>query len=323
MKSESYEVLLQILREYKIELVEIEKKITANELKIKEASYFADSILNKDDENTRLFSPRSTEDVCKKELSRTKQEIVSYELENKRLNQEKKVIQSKIERIEFIFSREEKSFHNALNLQEEDRARIARDLHDISLQNVTHLIHKIELASMYIDKDSLRAKLELSVVNKNIKTIINEMRNIIFDLRPMSFDDLGLKAALERLLAVINTNNMYEIETDIDEISCETDIILVSIYRTVNECITNIKKHADATKIIFSCKRIDNNCNIVIEDNGKGFTIEEAEQKKKDKHFGISLINERIELLDGTFEINSIPNVGTKIIINIPLENGE
>lgn len=80
-------------------------------------------------------------------------------------------------------------------VQEEERQRIARDLHDTSLQNLTHLIHKIELSSLYIDKDPIQAKLELSIVEKSLRKTIEEIRNIIYDLRPMSFDDLGLKNA--------------------------------------------------------------------------------------------------------------------------------
>ena len=73
---------------------------------------------------------------------------------------------------------EEKDLSNlmALSIQEEDRQRIARELHDTSLQNLAHLIHKIELSSLYIDQDPVRAKLELSAVNKNLREIIEEIR---------------------------------------------------------------------------------------------------------------------------------------------------
>lgn len=81
-------------------------------------------------------------------------------------------------------------------IQELDRRRIARDLHDTSLQNLSHLIHKLELVSMYMDKDMIRAKLELASVSKNINHIIDEIRMVIYDLRPMVFDDLGLKMRL-------------------------------------------------------------------------------------------------------------------------------
>lgn len=203
-----------------------------------------------------------------------------------------------------------------LKIQEEDRQRIARDLHDTSLQNLAHLIHKIELSSMYIDKDPIRAKLELSVVNKNLKEIIDEIRNTIFDLRPMSFDDLGLKATFERMICNINEDLVFKVETDIDDISCDNDIVLATIYRVVQECFSNAIKHSGGTKIIFNCKCIGHVCVIDMIDDGRGFTDEDM---KKDKHFGISVMKERVNLLGGTIIIDSQKNIGTSIKIEIPL----
>lgn len=113
------------------------------------------------------------------------------------------------------------------------------------------MIHKIELSSLYIDQDPIKAKLELSLVNQVLKKTIDEIRNIIFDLRPMTFDDLGFKAAVERLLLNINENQKYFMETDIDDVSCENNLILVTLYRVIQECLNNIDKHAEAEKIIF------------------------------------------------------------------------
>ncbi len=208
---------------------------------------------------------------------------------------------------------------SVLNIQEEDRQRIARDLHDVSLQNLAHLVHKIELCGMYIDSDPIKAKLELAVVGKNLREVIDEIRNIIFDLRPMSFDDLGLKFAFEQMIEKFNDNRVYEIKCDIDNISCDNEIILVGIYRVVQECFNNIKKHSKADMISFSCKSNDDFCIIDIEDNGDGFTKEEVEYKKDNKHFGICVMKERICLLGGTIHIDSIKEKGTHIHIEVPL----
>lgn len=205
-----------------------------------------------------------------------------------------------------------------LNIQEEDRQRIARDLHDTSLQNLAHLVHKIELSSMYIDVDPLKAKLELAVISKNLKAVIDEIRNTIFDLRPMSFDDLGLKPAFEELIEKVNENYSYEIEMDIDNVSCENDLILATIFRVVQECFINIRKHSKADKIIFSCKKRNDLCIIDIEDDGDGFTKEEIENKKS-KHFGMSVMEERISLLGGDISIDSKKEKGTHIHMEVPL----
>ncbi len=204
-----------------------------------------------------------------------------------------------------------------LKMQENDRQRIARDLHDISLQNLTHLIHKIELSSMYIDKDPIQAKLELSVVNKRLRETIDEIRSVIFDLRPMTFDDLGLKTALECLLSNLNEDaGPYHITSDIDNVSCENNIVLVSIYHLAKEGLENIKKHAHASKIVFVCKEEGGNCILNIEDNGSGFNYLPQDG---DRHFGILLMKERVKFLSGQIDISS-DNSGTKIHIMIPLE---
>lgn len=209
---------------------------------------------------------------------------------------------------------------SVISLQEEDRQRIARDLHDTSLQNLTHLVHKIELAGLYIDQDPVKAKLELAVIRQNIKSIIDEIRNTIFDLRPMTFDDLGLKAAFERLILLFNENHLYEMEVEIEEVSCDTRLVLLTIYRVIQECFTNIKKYSNATKVTFHCHQKENLIVIDVTDNGKGFSVEEVEARTDMyMHFGISVMKERIKLLGGKIQITSEVGVGTEVHIEVPV----
>ena len=205
-----------------------------------------------------------------------------------------------------------------MNIQEEDRQRISRDLHDTSLQNLAHILHKIELSSLVIDQDPVKAKIELSVVIQNLRDVIDEIRNTIFDLRPMTFDDLGLKPALERFLEVINENQKYHIDAKLDDVSCENKLVLVSIYRVIQECFVNITKHAKADKIIFHCTQEDDVCKIRIEDDGVGFSYDELNQRCG-KHFGVGVMKERVILLGGKITVDSKKDIGTKIDIEIPL----
>lgn len=209
---------------------------------------------------------------------------------------------------------------SVISLQEEDRQRIARDLHDTSLQNLTHLVHKIELAGLYIDQDPVKAKLEVAVIRQNIKSVIDEIRNTIFDLRPMTFDDLGLKAAFERLILLFNENHLYEMEVEIEEVSCDTRLVLLTIYRVIQECFTNIKKYSNATKVTFHCHQKENLVVIDVTDNGKGFSVEEVEARTDMyMHFGISVMKERIKLLGGKIQITSEVGVGTEVHIEVPV----
>lgn len=205
-----------------------------------------------------------------------------------------------------------------LEILEKDRQRIANDLHDTSLQNLTYLMHKIELAGMMIDQDPMKAKLELAVINKKLRSTINDIRNIIFGLHPMTFDDLGLKASFERLISVINEDMQFEIDAKIDEISCENTFVLVNVFRAVQECFANIKKHSAADKIIFRCYQENDICVIYIEDNGVGFDSSMIDNKDN-THFGLSLIRERVQFVKGDISLESEIGKGTKITIKVPL----
>lgn len=210
-----------------------------------------------------------------------------------------------------------------LDIQEKERQRIARDLHDSSLQNLAHLVHKIELSSLYIDKDPVKAKLELASVNMNLKNIIQDIRNTIFDLRPMTFDDLGLKESFERLIYTLKEDSNMDIDYSIEQINCSNSLILMTIYRIVEECINNAIKHSGGTKVVFKLKRDKkNNCSVIISDNGRSFDIEKV-LSAQDRHFGLCILKERVELLSGNMEIISNIEEGTTIKILIPLFDEE
>ena len=322
MNLNDFEELYLVLQEMRQEQAALQKQIDENQVKIKEADYYIQSILEKEDKDFKVFSPRDAMSLHKEEIERIKTEQLSCKEQLTVLCDKYGRITSYIEQLENLLRRQKECAQNnltVLNIQEEDRQRIARELHDTSLQNLAHLVHKIELSMMLIDQDPVRVKLELAVVKKNLRSVIDEIRNIVYNIRPMTFDDLGLKAALERLIAVINENMQYQIDMDIDDVSCENNLFTVSVYRVIQECLLNIKKHAEADKIFLHCKQKDNLFIIDIEDNGKGFSEESISNTDK-KHFGISIMKERVSLLSGMININSKLNCGTKVHIEIPFE---
>ncbi len=328
MNHSNCEMITELLREMQEEYDTLQTQIDEYLVKMKELDYYIQSFYSKEDEDFKIFSPRNAEDIYRDEISKANEDKDVLQQELNRLYHEQNLLRNRIEKLRKVIN-DEKGFHadtgtrqqnfSILNIQEEDRQRIARDLHDTSLQNLAHLVHKIELSGMFIDQDPLRAKIELAVISKNLKAVIEEIRNTIFDLRPMSFDDLGLKSAFEQLLQKINSNHLYEIDADIEDVSCENDLVLATIYRAVQECLNNTVKHAEATKIVFRCKEGENICVIDIEDNGIGFTMDEMLSKQQDRHFGITLLKERISLLGGKVSIDSVKEEGTHIHIEVPL----
>lgn len=333
-------ILVDLKEQFLSEREDMQKLLDENLTKIQEIEEYLDSIYNNEDSNFKIFSPRSAENLYKENIDNSISKKHKLEIQNrdyyKRINQLNRYL-SAMDKLESENTADnndstvtisetemydvEKSL-KILDIQEKERQRIARDLHDSSLQNLAHLVHKIELSSMFIDQDPLRAKLELAAVNKNLKTIIDDIRNTIFNMRPMTFDDLGLKDCFERLFVNLKTSYPdFDFTSDIQEVTSKNDLILMTIYRVVQECCLNAIKHSNGNKIFVSLKKTEFNCVITIKDNGTGFNVLEAFEKNE-KHYGLSIIRERVQLIGGKIEFDSNKN-GTEISIVIPLNKIE
>lgn len=317
MNLEGYNVLNTIVREFRYELTELENEIQYNLRCMKETDVFVRSLLDSQSVDFKIFSPRNVEYTHKDEIEKSSDIKQRCEQRNKELTARRDVLMEHVRQLESILEQKDHNDLILMNIQEEDRQRIARDLHDTSLQNLAHLTHKIELSSLYIDQDPVKAKLELSLVNKILRETIEEIRNTIYDLRSMTFDDLGLKTAFERLLDNLNDSGKYTIKSEIDNVSCDNELVLVFIYRVVQECLNNINKHAEAKEICFICSNETDRCVIEISDDGKGF---DKDVSVSGKHFGLSLMKERIGMLNGKIDISSQIGIGTKVHIEVPLK---
>lgn len=322
MYIEDYRDLQIILQEVRQELHELNEDMKYHLECIKQDDIFVRSFTDGESEDFKIFSPRRAEDIHKNEIERAVSDRENHRKKYDSLLAKSDILQERAKKIEKILEYKKNDL-SILNLLENDRKRIAGELHDSSLQNLTHLVHKIELCSLYMDQDLVKAKLELSVITKILKNTIDEIRNTIFDLRPMTFDDLGFKAAIERLLLCKNESGKYEIEQEIEDVSCENDMFLLSVYRIIQECLNNIEKHSMAEKIWISCKNINDRYVIRIRDNGKGFDLSDI---AKERHYGILMMRERVELLKGTIQFTSRESdgedggeSGTEVHIEIPM----
>lgn len=319
----SYDVIQAMYDDLKKEQMRRLSELDEKKIEIDAIDTYLNSLLNKEESDMKVFLPRKVETVYADviEQNRQKKERLISEcdeienqlcLENNRIDQLEKVLAEK----SFMLHVKQLSI---LDAQEKERQRIARDLHDTSLQNLTHLVHKVELSSLYIDEDPVKAKLELATVCKGIRKVIEEIRNSIFDLRPMSFDDLGMKETIEKMLFLLNQEKQFHIIEDIDSINMQqsapaAQILFLSIYRIIQECVQNSLKHSGGNEITVKLKEKDQSYKIFIRDNGTGFDINEA--VKKERHFGLSVIRERVYFLGGTINIDA--QDGTSIEIEIP-----
>lgn len=312
------------LNEMYIALMEAEdslnRELKRNLSRISEIDAYLQLLHDQEEEDFKFFSPRNVEEIHKESIAIQKEEKKKLEEENRGLYSKLNKVAGFAKGLQRAMDADT-SFNKLeiLDVQEKERQRIARDLHDTSLQNLTHLVHKLELASIYMDRDIVQAKLELATISKSLKTVIDDIRNTIFDLRPMSFDDLGLKEAFERLFTVLKENNKsIDFDTDIGAITCENELVRIAIYRIVQEACGNAIEHSGGNRIKVRITEEEKSCKIVVEDNGKGFTAEDLSDKDN-KNFGVAIMRERVNLLDGKINFYSVLGGGTEIKIEIPL----
>ena len=322
MDSSNYEIIQEMYNELKKEQTSRLSVLHEKKNSIAEIDIYLNSLLNKEESDVQVFLPRKVEDVYRDVIEKFElQKKVLFD-ECDELEKQLHLDENRMRKLEKILS-DTSMLHvkqfSILDAQEKERQRIARDLHDTSLQNLIHLVHKVELSSLYIDEDPVKARLELATIEKGIREVIEEIRNSIFDLRPMLVDDLDLEEMIEKLIIILNQDKKFHIESDIDKVTViESDpssyVLFISIYRLIRECMQNAIKHSGGNKIIVKLKDYGNTYRIYVQDNGIGFDVGTA--MKKDKHFGLSVIKERVLFLGGKLNIEA--QHGTLIDIEIP-----
>lgn len=308
---------------------EIQDIIQNNLNRLEEISVFLNSVEQSETVDYKVFSPRSIENIHKDKIIEYKAEKEKLQNSNNYYYEKLKVYEKQLADIKQLIktTSNDKKYKNLtiLDIQEKERIRIARELHDSSLQNLTHIIHEIELSSKFIDQDPIRAKLELISCSQNLKHTIDEIRDTIFNLRPMSFDDLGFRQCIENFVDVCKKQSKdLQIEYKIDDIDIinkeETNLYLVTLYRVIQEAMFNSLKHSEAKKLTLLIRDDGNKLLVDVIDNGKGFLVDNIvkDMDNKEKHFGLSIMKERIYLLNGSVKIDSQINVGTTVKIAVP-----
>ena len=322
MDASSFEMIQLIYDELKKEQTIKFDELENKKNRIVEIDAYLDSLLSKEESDLRVFLPRKIEDVYRDVIEQHKQQKEQLLVDCDEIEKQICLQNKRIDQLQQIIS-DESVLHvkqlSMLDVQEKERQRIARDLHDTSLQNLTHLIHKVELSSLYIDQDPIKARLELATVESGIRKVIDDIRNSIFDLRPMTVDDLGMKETIEKLLDILNQDKKFHIIEDIDQIERMYDnsylrILFITIYRIIQECVQNSIKHSKGNEITVKLKDHGKTYVILVKDNGIGFDVSEA--SKKEKHFGLSVIKERVLFLGGRISIDT--SNGTSIEIEVP-----
>ncbi|KKB35936.1 sensor histidine kinase [Bacillus thermotolerans] len=209
-----------------------------------------------------------------------------------------------------------------MEAQEEERKRLSREIHDGPAQMMANVLLRSDLIErIYRERGGDEAMKEIRNLKKMVHAALYEVRRIIYDLRPMALDDLGLIPTLKKYLATI--------EEHIQSVNQSTTIhfhnmgserrlpskLEVALFRLIQESVQNALKHSAATEISVKLEIKEHHVLALIKDNGRGFDI----KQKKNHSFGIMGMKERLELLEGDLSIRSKPDEGTLVIIRVPI----
>lgn len=209
--------------------------------------------------------------------------------------------------------------------QEEERQRLARDIHDGPAQSLTNVVLKCELCEKYIETDVNLAKQEIKDLKKTVRSTLKDIRDIIYDLRPMSLDDLGLLPTLQGYITKFTHDTDISIEMDSNNLDIELEpVIEVAIFRIIQESLTNVKKHSKTAKAKITIGVVNNHIEVKIIDFGVGFYYERRQKEKINTQFnngfGIHSMRQRAELLKGKLFIESMLGRGTTVTFLVPVE---
>lgn len=210
---------------------------------------------------------------------------------------------------------------SVIKAQEEERKRVARDIHDGPAQSMANIIMRAELCLKLLESDRDMAKEELTILVDLVRHGLADVRKIIFDLRPMVLDDLGLIPALKHYFEQWERSNGVHLEVVIlgPERRLQSGLE-ICLFRIIQESLSNIIKHAGATMVLIKIEFSNDQINLVIRDNGKGFDVKRSFNNDDNTCFGLIGMQERVQLLNGNFEVKSKIGRGTELFINLPFK---
>ena len=210
--------------------------------------------------------------------------------------------------------------HQLIKAQENERLKISRDLHDHIAQDLSTL--KISLETLFKNQPA-KTRNKLEQLSDILQRSIASVRDMAYDLRPPGLDQLGLVKTLYLYCEDFSKSSDTEVDfaaAGMDELNLEYETE-INIYRLIQEALNNIKRHAEASRVTIRLVASSPDIVIRIKDNGKGFNVKDRRKHAlHDKRMGLQSMVERVRLLEGKINIQSKPEKGSYILIEIPLK---
>jgi signal transduction histidine kinase len=205
------------------------------------------------------------------------------------------------------------ALRRVVSAQELERQRLARELHDETGQALTSILLGLKSLEDAADEDDLADS--TSRLRELVVTTLQDVRRLAVELRPKALDDFGLVPALERLVETFREQTGIDVDLEPrlgdDRLLPEVE---TALYRITQEALTNVVKHAHASRVSIVLTRRDGSVSAVIEDDGRGF----AEEQGSENGLGLLGMRERVALVDGRLSVESSPGAGTTLSIEVP-----
>ena len=218
-----------------------------------------------------------------------------------------------------------------IKAQEEERYRVSREIHDGPAQDLANLIFQTSVAEKLVDYDPEEAKQTLQELRKQIRDCLTNIRQVIFDMRPMALDDLGLAPALNQLVGQMASRGILSTDFSIDGQPYELPKhVEIAIFRIVQEALNNAAHHSGTDKARLRVLCRPEALSVLIQDDGKGFDTDaepdmpeaaevlSEEESSSAGQFGLLGMRERAKLIGAEINVVSAPGKGTRVHLRVP-----
>jgi two-component system, NarL family, sensor histidine kinase DegS len=206
-----------------------------------------------------------------------------------------------------------------VNAQEAERQRLSRQMHDGPAQALSNFILQTEIAMRLFDIDPVQARSELSSLKVAAMGTFQKVRNFIFELRPMMLDDLGIIPTIRHYVDSFKEQSGVEVSVMIsgNERRLES-YVEVMVFRAMQELLSNAIHQNLATSVKIQVDMGDSLIRLSMDDNGNGFDTDALE---KQSNLGLKLIRDRVEMMDGKFDVDAAPGKGARVTLTIPIHS--
>jgi signal transduction histidine kinase len=213
--------------------------------------------------------------------------------------------------------------HGILSSQEEERKRISRELHDIVAQTLTAINLHLANLKREATQNARGLKKNIARAQRLVEQSVDKVHRFARELRPAVLDDLGLMPALRSLAENLTKGNSVNVKITacpkVEELNSDQRTVL---YRVAQEALTNVVRHAQAERATVNIREDSNSICMSIHDDGRAFDVERLLHSRKSRRMGLLGMRERVEMVGGTFTIESAPGPGTTVTAIVPLRNG-